>query len=327
MRAETEERPILLLDDILSELDPTRRGYVLEQARPGRPDAHHHHRPERLPADISRGRARVWRRVRQRMPCASTGATAESAANLYRPRQAAPASSGRSASPVSRSTAASLAERAGWSYGPTGRHRARNGQVVRYNRAGSVAPARRPSAREGRLIMNFLGMGPMELMVILVLALIVVGPGKLPEMAGQVGRVVREFRRTTVGAVERVQPDAEPRNRGAQGGPEARRSGLRRAAPAPARDSATLASEPATSRPQPTDSSAPVAIGRRPKHRPAPSPTAPCRRSGDYRPPISRLRTESTATDRQPGARSDAVAADRLFTALRGGCTIPLASP
>src|SRR5687768_11269505 len=45
--------------------------------------------------------------------------------------------------------------------------------------------------------MNFLGMGPMELMVILVLALIVFGPGKLPEIAGQVGRVVRDFRRMT----------------------------------------------------------------------------------------------------------------------------------
>ena len=45
--------------------------------------------------------------------------------------------------------------------------------------------------------MNFLGMGPMELMMILVLALIVFGPGKLPEIAGQVGRVVRDFRRTT----------------------------------------------------------------------------------------------------------------------------------
>ena len=32
MRAQTEECPILLLDDILSELDPTRRGYVLGQA-------------------------------------------------------------------------------------------------------------------------------------------------------------------------------------------------------------------------------------------------------------------------------------------------------
>lgn len=45
--------------------------------------------------------------------------------------------------------------------------------------------------------MNFLGMGPMELMVILVLALIIFGPGKLPEIAGQVGRAVRDFRRMT----------------------------------------------------------------------------------------------------------------------------------
>jgi len=45
--------------------------------------------------------------------------------------------------------------------------------------------------------MNFLGMGPMELMVILVLALMVFGPSKLPEIAGQVGRVVRDFRRMT----------------------------------------------------------------------------------------------------------------------------------
>ncbi len=32
MRGETDESPILLLDDVLSELDPTRRGFVLEQA-------------------------------------------------------------------------------------------------------------------------------------------------------------------------------------------------------------------------------------------------------------------------------------------------------
>lgn len=34
MRAETGERPVLLLDDVLSELDPQRRGYVLEQVMP-----------------------------------------------------------------------------------------------------------------------------------------------------------------------------------------------------------------------------------------------------------------------------------------------------
>ncbi|HEX3244637.1 MAG TPA: twin-arginine translocase TatA/TatE family subunit [Chloroflexota bacterium] len=42
--------------------------------------------------------------------------------------------------------------------------------------------------------MNFLGMGPMELVLIMVLALIVFGPGKLPEIAGQIGRMVRDFR-------------------------------------------------------------------------------------------------------------------------------------
>ncbi|MFN0071226.1 MAG: twin-arginine translocase TatA/TatE family subunit [Chloroflexota bacterium] len=45
--------------------------------------------------------------------------------------------------------------------------------------------------------MNFLGMGPMELVLIMVLALIVFGPGKLPEIAGQVGRMVRDFRSAT----------------------------------------------------------------------------------------------------------------------------------
>jgi TatA/E family protein of Tat protein translocase len=42
--------------------------------------------------------------------------------------------------------------------------------------------------------MNFLGMGPAELVLIMVLALIVFGPGKLPEIAGQIGKMVRDFR-------------------------------------------------------------------------------------------------------------------------------------
>ena len=45
--------------------------------------------------------------------------------------------------------------------------------------------------------MNFLGMGPGELMLIAVLGLIVFGPGKLPEIAAQVGKAVRDFRRNT----------------------------------------------------------------------------------------------------------------------------------
>jgi len=45
--------------------------------------------------------------------------------------------------------------------------------------------------------MNFLGMGPMELILIVVLALIVFGPAKLPEIMGQIGRAIGDFRRAT----------------------------------------------------------------------------------------------------------------------------------
>lgn len=45
--------------------------------------------------------------------------------------------------------------------------------------------------------MSFFGMGAWELGIILVAALVIFGPGKLPEVAGQAGRAVRDFRRMT----------------------------------------------------------------------------------------------------------------------------------
>ncbi len=45
--------------------------------------------------------------------------------------------------------------------------------------------------------MQFLNIGPMEMMLILVLALIVFGPGKLPEIGRAVGKSIGEFRRAT----------------------------------------------------------------------------------------------------------------------------------
>lgn len=45
--------------------------------------------------------------------------------------------------------------------------------------------------------MNVLGMGPLELVVILALALIVFGPQKLPEIGAQIGKAMRDFRRAT----------------------------------------------------------------------------------------------------------------------------------
>src|ERR1051325_8452941 len=45
--------------------------------------------------------------------------------------------------------------------------------------------------------MNFFGMGPLEIMLIVVLALIVFGPARLPEIMGQVGKAIGDFRRAT----------------------------------------------------------------------------------------------------------------------------------
>lgn len=41
------------------------------------------------------------------------------------------------------------------------------------------------------------GVGYQEMFLIMVVALVIFGPGKLPEVAGQVGRAVRDFRRMT----------------------------------------------------------------------------------------------------------------------------------
>lgn len=46
--------------------------------------------------------------------------------------------------------------------------------------------------------MNILGMGPAELLLIFIIALIVLGPGKLPELARTLGKAVRELRRMSL---------------------------------------------------------------------------------------------------------------------------------
>lgn len=45
--------------------------------------------------------------------------------------------------------------------------------------------------------MDFLGIGLPELLVILIITLIVVGPQRLPQMAAQLARLIRDFRRHT----------------------------------------------------------------------------------------------------------------------------------
>lgn len=46
--------------------------------------------------------------------------------------------------------------------------------------------------------MPFLGnIGPFELLLVLILALLILGPGKLPEVGQALGRTIREFRKAS----------------------------------------------------------------------------------------------------------------------------------
>lgn len=56
--------------------------------------------------------------------------------------------------------------------------------------------------------MNVFGMGPGELILIFVIALIVFGPNKLTEIGGSLGRGVREFRRATSELTEELSQSA-----------------------------------------------------------------------------------------------------------------------
>ena len=66
--------------------------------------------------------------------------------------------------------------------------------------------------------MNFLGMGPAELLLVLALALIVFGPDKMPEIARQIGKAVGELRRVSSEvtrelqrSIQEEQPGSGPR--------------------------------------------------------------------------------------------------------------------
>ena len=66
--------------------------------------------------------------------------------------------------------------------------------------------------------MNLFGIGPGELVLVFVLALILLGPGKLPEVARALGKAVREFQAATRGLTEEVEsslrePPAASRSR------------------------------------------------------------------------------------------------------------------
>ncbi|OGO21331.1 MAG: hypothetical protein A2144_00665 [Chloroflexi bacterium RBG_16_50_9] len=57
--------------------------------------------------------------------------------------------------------------------------------------------------------MDFLGIGPLEILLILVLALILLGPGKIPEVARTLGRTMRAIKKASAELTTAVNRELE----------------------------------------------------------------------------------------------------------------------
>jgi TatA/E family protein of Tat protein translocase len=51
--------------------------------------------------------------------------------------------------------------------------------------------------------------GPVELIIVLIIALLVVGPRRLPEMGNALGRTIREFRKASSDVTDAVSLDSD----------------------------------------------------------------------------------------------------------------------
>lgn len=52
--------------------------------------------------------------------------------------------------------------------------------------------------------------GPLELVIILVIALLILGPGKLPDVGAALGKSIREFRKASSDLSDSVKVDTSP---------------------------------------------------------------------------------------------------------------------
>ena len=52
--------------------------------------------------------------------------------------------------------------------------------------------------------------GPLELVIILVIALLILGPGKLPDVGAALGKSIKEFRKASTDIQESVRVDTSP---------------------------------------------------------------------------------------------------------------------
>ncbi len=96
------------------------------------------------------------------------------------------------------------------------------------------------------------GIGSTELLVILVVALIILGPSKLPEMAKALGKAMGEFRRVSTDVKRTIEMEAEQAEQKSRA-EEARKELFPEAKPTPA---AEAEMSPAAEKPVPAAESA-----------------------------------------------------------------------
>ncbi|CAN5751520.1 hypothetical protein BH23CHL8_BH23CHL8_13010 [soil metagenome] len=61
--------------------------------------------------------------------------------------------------------------------------------------------------------------GPLELIIILAIALLIVGPGRLPEMGSAIGRTIREFRKASSDITDATRTEMRPNTLSGQATP------------------------------------------------------------------------------------------------------------
>ena len=60
--------------------------------------------------------------------------------------------------------------------------------------------------------MGLPNIGPLELIIILAIALLIVGPGRLPEMGNAIGKTIREFRKASTDMTDAATIETDPQS-------------------------------------------------------------------------------------------------------------------
>jgi len=99
--------------------------------------------------------------------------------------------------------------------------------------------------------------GPGELIIILVIALLILGPGKLPEVGSALGKSIREFRKASTDISDAVKVDTSPQSPGPM-----QPSPVASSAPGPSAPGPAAPAEPVGPPPAPTSTSEPTTESR-----------------------------------------------------------------